>query len=200
MWGGMGLPESTTRRDRILIAAEREFATQGFSGARMDRIAAQAGVNKQLLFHYFGSKAGLHHAAIVTVLDRSHVRPSPQGQPAERLSHLIGQLQQVTVDSPALLAILADPHGTAVTDASARAVDDWYARAIGSARQILDDGQRSGHFRDDVDAAPIAELIVSVSLGTMTPARSLGPTDAAKARDRIRGTLVRMVMDYCGWR
>jgi len=196
----MGRQKDTTRRDRILAAAEREFATHGFSGARMDRIAVHADVNKQLLFHYFGSKAGLHHAAIVAVLDRAQIRASPRGQPAERLRQLVDQLQDVTAHSPALLTILADVHGSGIAENSARAVDDWYARAIGSARQILDDGQRSGHFRDDLDVAPIAELVVSVSLGTMTATRASGPADAGQSRDRIRDTLVRLVMDYCAWR
>lgn len=196
----MGGQKDWTRRDRILAAAEREFTTHGFAGARMDRIAAQADVNKQLLFHYFGSKAGLHHAAVVAALDRAQIRASPHGQPAERLRKLVGQLQQVTANSPALLTILAGAHGAGIADDSARAVDDWYARAIGSARQILDDGQRSGHFRDDLDAAPIAELVVSVSLGTMAAARDSGRADAGKSRDRIGDTLVRLVMDYCAWR
>jgi len=196
----MGGEHSTARRDRILAAAEREFATHGLSGARVDRIAARAGVNKQLLFHYFGSKAGLHHAAIVAVLDRAQIRASAHGQPAERLRQLVGELQDVTAGSPALLTMMADANSAGVTDNSARAVDEWYARAIGSVRQILVDGQRSGHFRDDLDAAPIAELVVSASLGTVVPARSAEPSGSSKSRDQLRDTLVRLVVDYCAWR
>jgi TetR/AcrR family transcriptional regulator len=196
----MGGQKDTTRRDRILAAAEREFATHGFSGARMDRIAAQADVNKQLLFHYFGSKAGLHDAAIVAALDRAQIRPSPHGQPAERLRQLVGQLQLVAADSPALLTILASARGLGIADDSSRAVDDWYVRAIGSARQIFDDGQRSGHFRDDFDAAPVAELVVSASLGTMERTPDAGLADAGSSRDRIGEMLVRLVIDYCTWR
>ena len=44
---------------RILRAAEAEFAQKGFDGARVDAIAAQAGVNKALLSYYFKSKAGV---------------------------------------------------------------------------------------------------------------------------------------------
>jgi TetR/AcrR family transcriptional regulator len=192
---------STTRRERILAAAAQEFAAHGFSGARVDQIAALAAVNKQLLFYYFGSKAGLHDAAIVALLDRAQIRTSPQGQPAERLRELVAQLQLVTARSPALLSILADFSGAAaVTPGAQRAIGDWYGRAIGSARQILEDGQRSGHFRDDLDAGPIAELIVSGSLGTTAPAAWSGSADARDARARIRDALVRLVIDYCVWR
>lgn len=46
-------------KNRILKAAEAEFATKGFDGARVDGIAALAGVNKALIYYYFKSKAGL---------------------------------------------------------------------------------------------------------------------------------------------
>lgn len=49
-------------RQRILRAAEAEFAEKGFDGSRVDAIAARAGVNKALLYYYFKSKAGLLEA------------------------------------------------------------------------------------------------------------------------------------------
>jgi TetR/AcrR family transcriptional regulator len=197
----MGGPDSSNRRDRILAAAGREFAAHGFSGARVDRIAALARVNKQLLFHYFHSKAGLYQAAIVAGLDQAQIRLPPHGQPGERLRQLVEELQRVSADSPALLPLRSDVQGAGdVTDAAACGADDWYARALGTARQVLEDGQRSGHFRDDLDPVPIAELVVSVSLGTAAPTRRSARADASDPRDRIRDTLVRLVMDYCAWR
>ncbi len=46
-------------RGRILSAALREFSAQGFAGARVDRIARRARVNKRMLYHYFGKKDDL---------------------------------------------------------------------------------------------------------------------------------------------
>lgn len=46
-------------RLKILAAAEAEFAARGFDGARVDAVAARAGVNKALLYYYFSSKAGI---------------------------------------------------------------------------------------------------------------------------------------------
>ncbi|MBI1750115.1 MAG: TetR family transcriptional regulator [Acidobacteria bacterium] len=45
---------------RILLTAERMFAERGLAGARIDEIAADAKVNKALLYYYFGSKRELH--------------------------------------------------------------------------------------------------------------------------------------------
>jgi TetR/AcrR family transcriptional regulator len=55
-------PEGTKRK--ILAAALQEFAALGIDGARVDGIAARAGVNKQLLYYYFGSKDGLFRAVL----------------------------------------------------------------------------------------------------------------------------------------
>ncbi len=45
---------------RILAAALKEFAAKGPAGARVDEIARLAGVNKRMLYHYFGSKEDLY--------------------------------------------------------------------------------------------------------------------------------------------
>src|SRR5271165_3693735 len=57
-------PEAS--RDAILKAALAEFAQEGLAGARVDAIAASAGVNKALLYYYFHDKESLYGA----VLDR----------------------------------------------------------------------------------------------------------------------------------
>ncbi|HWG22137.1 MAG TPA: TetR/AcrR family transcriptional regulator [Terracidiphilus sp.] len=51
-------------RARILDAALSEFAAHGMAGARTERIAAAAGVNKALLYYYFESKEKLYAAAL----------------------------------------------------------------------------------------------------------------------------------------
>ena len=51
-------------REAILDAAEEVFAQHGFDGARIDAIAATAGYNKSLIFHYFEDKFGLYTAVV----------------------------------------------------------------------------------------------------------------------------------------
>src|SRR5690348_13977673 len=45
---------------RIVSAAEKEFAEHGMAGARTDRIARSARVNKALLYYYFTDKNELY--------------------------------------------------------------------------------------------------------------------------------------------
>ncbi|HLX71484.1 MAG TPA: TetR/AcrR family transcriptional regulator [Verrucomicrobiae bacterium] len=55
---------SDESRAKILAAAERAFAGEGFAGARTDAIAAEAGVNKALLYYYYKSKEQLYEAVL----------------------------------------------------------------------------------------------------------------------------------------
>lgn len=55
-------------RERLFSAARAEFSKRGFHGARVDRIAAAAGVNKQRLYALFGSKSGLFKEVLRSAL------------------------------------------------------------------------------------------------------------------------------------
>jgi TetR/AcrR family transcriptional regulator len=55
---------SAETRARILDAALSEFALHGLAGARTERIATAADVNKALLYYYFESKEKLYLAAL----------------------------------------------------------------------------------------------------------------------------------------
>lgn len=48
------------KQDRMINAALKVFADNGYKHASTDDIVAQAGISKGLLFHYFGSKLGLY--------------------------------------------------------------------------------------------------------------------------------------------
>lgn len=53
----MGNAEET--KERILEAAMEEFSSYGIAGARVDRIAKNAGCNKNMIYIYFESKEAL---------------------------------------------------------------------------------------------------------------------------------------------
>ena len=52
-----------TRRNIIEVATE-EFADKGFSGARVDDIAARTKTSKRMIYYYFGGKEGLYIAVL----------------------------------------------------------------------------------------------------------------------------------------
>ena len=48
------------KQDRMINAALKVFALNGYRHASTDDIVKEAGISKGLLFHYFGSKAGVY--------------------------------------------------------------------------------------------------------------------------------------------
>jgi TetR/AcrR family transcriptional regulator len=84
-----GTDRSAETRSRILDSALREFSTLGFAGARMDQIAAAAGVNKALLYYHFDSKENLYAAAVemisAKIRDRSMAVFLSNASPGERV-------------------------------------------------------------------------------------------------------------------
>jgi len=58
----MARPKSSVlvSRHRVFAAAAAEFATHGFAGANMDRIARAARLNKAMIYYHFKSKAALY--------------------------------------------------------------------------------------------------------------------------------------------
>jgi|GEM_PF-168566 len=78
-------PERT--RGRILSAALKEFAANGFAGARVDGIARRAAINKRMLYHYFGNKEHLFREVLrLKMAERQAWAETLSGDPAESLT------------------------------------------------------------------------------------------------------------------
>jgi AcrR family transcriptional regulator len=73
-------------RERILAAALKEFAANGFAGARVDVIAGRAAINKRMLYHYFGDKEHLFREVLrLKMAERQAWAETLSGDPAESL-------------------------------------------------------------------------------------------------------------------
>lgn len=58
------MTETVQGKEKILESALVEFADKGYEGARVDRIAIEAGVNKALIYYHFKSKEKLYVSTI----------------------------------------------------------------------------------------------------------------------------------------
>ncbi len=83
-----GRPKKENRSADILTAGFAEFAERGFDAARLDRVAARAGVAKGTLYLYYDSKEALFEAAV-----RSRIFPV-----LERIAGLVGGFEGPTRD------------------------------------------------------------------------------------------------------
>jgi TetR/AcrR family transcriptional regulator len=79
--------------DRILAAAAAEFAARGYAGARVDRIARRARINKAMLYYHFDSKQGLYRALLRDTFGRAGERlgaiAAGDLSPADQLDRVI---------------------------------------------------------------------------------------------------------------
>jgi AcrR family transcriptional regulator len=132
----------------ILGAACAEFAEHGYAGARVARIAARAKVNKQLIFYYFGSKAGLYAAATGPGRAADCLSPADGASPVEQLRDLINRLANHLQEHPELTAALGDREVAGREEAPA---GEFLAQAGRLIAATISRGQGMGYFRDDLD-------------------------------------------------
>ena len=83
----------TERTKRLLLdAATAEFSAYGLAGARIDRIAATAGVNKERIYQYFGKKDELFAQVLATRLRSSMDEVQMTGTGPEAVGDYAGRL------------------------------------------------------------------------------------------------------------
>jgi AcrR family transcriptional regulator len=111
--------DSEATQQRIVDAAVKVFAGVGFDGATTRDLANAAGVNVNLLSHYFGNKQGLYDAVVDEVYRRLHARTQEA---------FAGALQIDAVIARAYDAARAERDGVRIL-----------------VRQVLDGGRLTGH-------------------------------------------------------
>jgi TetR/AcrR family transcriptional regulator len=187
---------SSAARDALLAAAVAEFARQGFAGARVDVIAQRAGVNKQLVYHYFQSKQGLYQVALEAVYAEIRARERELSldelEPLDAMGRLVGFSFDYLSAHPEFIALLTDEnrnHGSHLKDSPR--LKQMHSPLMDLMRRTLRRGVKSGVFRRDYDAVNLYVSVAAVSYfyfsnnHTLSAifGRQLG-TPAARARRR----------------
>lgn len=149
----------------ILAAARDEFAEHGLGGARVDRIAERAGLNKRLIYYYFADKERLFQA----VLEQAYrdIRAAEQAlhlldlPPADAVRRLVEFTWNYYLAHPEFLTLLnsANLHRARHLADSQRA-RELNTPLIETLGEILESGRREGSFRGGVD--PL-QLYVSIA-------------------------------------
>ncbi len=94
------------KEKRILAAAQMIFANEGYSGATMDAVAAQAGLTKPTLYQYFAKKEALFAAMMSARRDDMLLAfEGPKGAPMVAQLHAFAWAYADTVMRPDLLSL-----------------------------------------------------------------------------------------------
>jgi AcrR family transcriptional regulator len=97
--------EGTKRK--LLDAATAEFSAFGLAGARVDRIASTAGVNKERIYEYFGKKDELFAAVLLDQLTLAADTVPIRGTGIDAVLDYVGRLFDHHVRSPELSRLTA---------------------------------------------------------------------------------------------
>ena len=155
-------PERT--RQDILNVATEEFASAGFSGARVDTIAERTRTSKRMIYYYFGSKEGLYLAALEKVygelraaemsLDVTHDCPLDAMQ---RLIEVTFDYQEAHPEFVRLVNTENVNYGRYIEQSEA--IRTLNVSIIDVLASILQQGQKQGIFRSDLDPVDVHMLI-----------------------------------------
>jgi AcrR family transcriptional regulator len=163
--GSVRVNDAEASRADILATATKEFSEKGLSGARVDSIADRTGINKRMIYYYFGSKEGLYRA----VLERCYglIRMSESAVELDSLppEEALRQHVRITFDyhnmHPDFIRLVMNENihqGAHISElASIRTRNRAVIRTL---RSLLDRGIAAGLFRPDID--PV-ELHMSIS-------------------------------------
>lgn len=155
-------------RQDILAAALGEFAEHGLGGARMDRIAERAGLNKRLIYYYFESKEGL----FLAVLERAYegIRGEEQKlnltqtEPIEAIRRLIAFTWNYYIAHPEFLNLLNSEnlHRARYLKQSSK-VKTLHSPLVRTLADVLERGVKQGLFRAGVDPVQLYISIAGLS-------------------------------------
>ncbi|HEV8627804.1 MAG TPA: TetR/AcrR family transcriptional regulator [Acidimicrobiia bacterium] len=164
----MGLREEKKQEQRtaILATALELFRTQGFEATRVQDVTERLRISEGTFFNYFPSKAAVLDAAAVDLLERGtallHRDVADHDRPVlARLEELVGEFA----------ANFAGDRGFAVQLALHTRLGLGREREQKSHRwlsELMEEGQRRGEIRGDVQPRQLAELFMAVVLVTVS--------------------------------
>lgn len=173
----------TARREQILAAATRAFASSGFAATSLDDVAAEAGVSRVILYRHFESKADLYRA----VLDRA----------CSRLVAAVGAGDYTPESVDALIAAaVEDPDGFRLLFQHAAREPEF--------RQRMDEfraNMSTVAYRQLVEVIPdaswarwAAQLAPTVAVEAIIAWLDVGQPDRDQTAERIRHVLAGVIL------
>lgn len=178
-------------------AARQEFAEFGYAGARTHRIARRAGVNKQLVFYYFGSKAGLYQAVVqdagAAVEAVATAVPAPAAHASERLRLQLGAVFAALRQRADLTRLVVEG-GT-----NGAGVADPIRELVHQLARTISDGQGLGYFRDDADPDLTARQGVVLLVGYLALEDAVQPDAGPESRDRWLDGVSQLLLRSLSW-
>lgn len=152
---------SEQTRQKIMSAAEQVFSGKGLYGARVDEISLAAGVNKRMIYEYYGNKEELYK----TVLENVYRRLGECEQIITGCSAEVDATEAIRMIIPAYFTFLRnnDSYVKMVMWENLNQAKYFDEKGLSdirnpmkrALREIIQNGQTRGQFRPDIDVAQV---------------------------------------------
>lgn len=191
---------SELTKEKILQAAEEEFSAKGIFGTRVDEISKRAGVNKRMMYIYFGNKEDLYTAVLERVF--------------ARLSEFYGDLTSETTVSDAVIKyfnfLKSNPNFVKLSiwenmnDSyyfSRCRASDFEKKALNALTKCFEENKKSGVCREDLNCRELAVAVKSLCISSFSNSRageyaSGGTMNGASVINADENVICRMVKAY----
>jgi AcrR family transcriptional regulator len=180
-------------KSALMHAAADEFARRGFDGARIREIVERAGVNERMIYHHFGSKAGLYQAVLDDQLECVRTAGEPmlaralQMPPYAGMRAALAGYFDLLLARPAIVGLLLhEGLGGRRTISSLRS-----AVSASALRELYTRGQAEGVFRTDCPFEVATLTVTGALLGVL----GLGPRAFKRGGDDRSEDAARSVRD-----
>ncbi len=194
-------------RRNILEVATREFAAKGYSGARVDEIAAKTATSKRMIYYYFRDKEGL----FVAVLEEAYadirrierdldLGDLPPVDALRRLAEFTFDYQNAHPDFVRLVMV-ENIHNAVHLDRSRR-IQSLNVSVIDVLRSVYRRGVAEGVFREGLDVIDLHMTISALSFFNVANRATFSkifkvdmqsPESLAERRRQVGETVVRYV-------
>ena len=200
------LRDADRSQSTILAAARDEFAECGLGGARVDRIAERAGLNKRLIYYYFADKETLFQAVLEQayrdIRDRERGLHLTELEPATAVRRLVEFTWDYYLEHPEFLTLLnsANLHRARHLQGSKRA-RELNSPVIETLAQILERGRKAGVFRGGVDPVQLYVSIAGLAYFYLSNSHTLSAIFgrdllAPKARGERLSHMTEVILGY----
>ena len=164
-------------RQEIIRKAARIFNRKGYEGAALSDLMQATGLEKGGIYRHFDSKEQLAAEAFDyawnLALDARFEGTQAISNTVDRLKHMVRNFQErraglVPGGCPLLnTAVDSDDGNPGLREKARRALGSWLDRL----QSIIEEGQRRGEIRSDIDSSEVATLIVSTLEGSLMVSR-----------------------------
>jgi TetR/AcrR family transcriptional regulator len=173
------IAQADATRDRLLRAAELEFASKGLTGGRVDVIAGRARINKQLIYYHFGDKNSLYQAvlerAYAGIREKELALNLSGDAPIAAMQKLVGFTFDYCVENRGFVRLLVNENvleGKFIR--RSKAIRQSSSPLLQVLRDTVQRGVELGAFRKDVDPVQLYITIASLCFFYVSNIYTLG--------------------------